>query len=337
MPKSEAEFIREAARNIPVYKKVDVVVAGSGSAGLAATVCAARNGADVLLVERNSFLGGQSTASFQVWFGGATDILTGFSKEMAERLDDMGAAGLLERYRTQTPETGIMPLSYHITIDPEVWKFIAYDMVEESGAKMITNTWAVDAIVKNREIQGIIIENKSGRQAIYGKVTVDASGDADVAHCAGAPVKYPGGDSCTMMFEMGNVDLQKTYMYYKQHTEDFAEELDIATPFCEFERNWLERGIFHLPHGGGVKNALLQKAIKEGRYRKEKGLAHGLDVLGLFGTRGTGRVLVNSNYFSIDALNDVEKASFLLSPRSIRRLNISSAHALFRLKVSSWK
>jgi len=70
-------------------------------------VCAARNGADTLLVERNSFLGGQSTASFQVWFGGATDILTGFAKEMAVRLDDLGGAGLLERYRTQTAETGI--------------------------------------------------------------------------------------------------------------------------------------------------------------------------------------------------------------------------------------
>ena len=120
MSQSNVGFIREAARDIPVYKKVDVVVAGSGSAGLAAAVAAARNGADVLLVERNSFLGGQSTASYQVWFGGATDILTGFAKEMAERLDDLGGAKLLKRYRTQTAETGIIPLTYHITIDPEV-------------------------------------------------------------------------------------------------------------------------------------------------------------------------------------------------------------------------
>ena len=101
--------------------------------------------------------------SFQVWDGGPTDILTGFAKEMAVRLNEMGGAGLPEKYKTQTAAKGIAPLSYHITIDPETWKFIAYDMIEESGAKMITNTWVVDAIMENNTIKGIIIENKSGR------------------------------------------------------------------------------------------------------------------------------------------------------------------------------
>ena len=77
---------RENTHNIPIYKKVGVLVAGSGSAGLAAAVCATRNGAGTLLVERNPFLGGMATASYQVWLGGPTDILTGFSKEFTERI-----------------------------------------------------------------------------------------------------------------------------------------------------------------------------------------------------------------------------------------------------------
>lgn len=225
MSESKVGFVREAARNIPVYKKVDVVVCGSGSAGLAAAVCAARNGADVLLVERNSFLGGQSTASFQVWFGGATDILTGFSKEMAQRLDDLGAARLLERYKTQTQETGIAPLSYHITIDPEVWKFLAYDLMEESGAKMITNTWAVDSIIESGEIKGIIIENKSGRQAILADVVIDATGDADIAARAGASIdKLPRSGylmGMVMLFRVGGIDYQKIADYAREHPDDF--------------------------------------------------------------------------------------------------------------------
>src|SRR4030042_15913 len=95
------DFVREPERRIPVYKRVGVLVCGSGSAGLAAAVCAARNGADTLIVERNAYLGGQSTAAFQNWFGGPTDILTGFAKEYAERLDERGGAKLLDRYRTQ--------------------------------------------------------------------------------------------------------------------------------------------------------------------------------------------------------------------------------------------
>ncbi len=226
MVKGDIKFVKEAARNTPVYKKVDVVVAGSDPAGLAAAVCAARNGANVLLVERNSFLGGMATASFQVWFGGATDILTGFSKEFAERLDDIGAAKLLERYRTQTPETGIAPLTYHISIDPEEWKYIATDMVEESGAKMLTNTWTVDAIVENREIKGIIIENKSGRQAILADVVIDATGDADIAARAGAPIdKLPQSGylmAMIMLFRVGGINYQKIADYAREHPDDFT-------------------------------------------------------------------------------------------------------------------
>jgi hypothetical protein len=222
---NKGEFIREAARNTPVYKKVGVAVAGSGSAGLAATVCAARNGADVLLVERNSFLGGQASASYQVWFGGATDILTGFAKEFAQRLDDIGAAKLLERYRTQTAATGIMPLSYHISIDPEEWKNVASDMVEESGAKMLTNTLVVDAIVKNKEIKGIIIENKSGRQAILADVVIDATGDADIAARAGVPIdKVPKSGylmAMVMLFRVGGIDYKRIADYAREHPEDF--------------------------------------------------------------------------------------------------------------------
>ena len=39
--------------------KTDIVVIGGGPGGLAAAVTAARNGAKVLLAERNGYLGGQ--------------------------------------------------------------------------------------------------------------------------------------------------------------------------------------------------------------------------------------------------------------------------------------
>jgi hypothetical protein len=63
------------------------LVCGSGSAGLSAAVCAARNGADVLLLERHSFLRGESAAAFQNWFGEPSDILTGFTSEYAKSLN----------------------------------------------------------------------------------------------------------------------------------------------------------------------------------------------------------------------------------------------------------
>jgi glycine/D-amino acid oxidase-like deaminating enzyme len=220
------DFVREWQRKIPVYKKVGVLVCGSGSAGLAAAVCAARNRADVLLVERNPFLGGQSTAAYQNWFGGPTDILTGFAKEYAERLDERGGARLLERYSKQTAATGIKPLSYHLSIEPEEWKYLASDMVEEAGVKVITNTLAVKAIVKNRrEVKGVVIENKSGRQAILADVVIDATGDADIAARAEVLIdELPKSGYMIAMvpgIRIGGIDYQKVAEYVRNHPEDF--------------------------------------------------------------------------------------------------------------------
>ena len=122
MPKSNVDFIQQPACKIPVYKKVGVLVAGSGPGGLGAAVAAARNGADMLLVERNSFLGGQATAAMQVWFGGH-DLLTGIGKEIAKSLDAMGAARFIERGRHPPTAIGETPMLYHLSFDPESWKF----------------------------------------------------------------------------------------------------------------------------------------------------------------------------------------------------------------------
>ena len=74
------EYVMEPVRRIPVYKRVGVLVCGSGSgAGRGNMRGQKRSG--YLLIERQSFLGGESTAAYQNWFGGPTDILTGFSNE----------------------------------------------------------------------------------------------------------------------------------------------------------------------------------------------------------------------------------------------------------------
>jgi NADPH-dependent 2,4-dienoyl-CoA reductase/sulfur reductase-like enzyme len=84
---------------VPVTKHLQVVVAGGGPSGLSAAVAAARNGADVLLVERNGFLGGVGTAGLCPTFMGSDPLITrGFAKEIIDRLASFSC--LIEGFNT---------------------------------------------------------------------------------------------------------------------------------------------------------------------------------------------------------------------------------------------
>ena len=262
------EFRRESDRRIPVYQRVDVVVCGSGSSGLAAAVCAARNGANVLLVERFSFLGGQAATSYQVFYGGPTDLLVGFSKEFAEKMHNRGAAYLLERYRTQTAATGIRPLTYHISIDPEEWKYLSAELAEEAGVKVLTNTWAVDTIVEGNEVKGVIIENKTGRQAIMADIVIDATFDADMAAKAGVPMdRLPDSgifQPMVMLPRIGGINYQKIAEYAREHPADFS--VGAGVPPGEFDGSNLASR-----QGLGGWRSLVKEAKEKGDLPKDFG------------------------------------------------------------------
>jgi hypothetical protein len=229
MYKNEGNSVTEAARQIPVYKKVDVVVAGGGPAGFGAAVAAAKNGANTLLVERNSFLGGTGTAGFVNQFRQMYH-LSGIAKESVRRLGEAGCCSR-EAY-----------LGYHhgMAFDQEELKFICMDMVEESGAKSLMNTWAVDAIIEKEEVKGIIIENKSGRQVILADVVIDASGDADIAVKAGSPFFLQDNTQrlpFTMGFRIGGINYQKIDAYAKQHPEDFTNAVSFSRGNFDGDKN----------------------------------------------------------------------------------------------------
>lgn len=301
--------IVEPEKKIPVAEDVDVIVAGGGIAGTAAAVAAARSQSTVLLIERNGFLGGVAAAGLMASMGNrffADDgrlVVRGIALEIVERLAEMGG----------TSAGWKSPLVPKIPFDPEIFKLVLLQMVEEAGVKLYFHTVVSDVTMSKDRLEGLIVENKSGRQAILGKVVVDATGDADVAAKAGAPFNYEPPGSSSLEFRMGNVDLHKTYEYIKENPERYPSDVDAPRTFEEFERNWLENGFFYYPHGGGRKPGsnmafLVRKAIQKGDYSKEKGIITGLDAFGMDGLACNNTVIINSNFARIDDL-DVSEAT----------------------------
>lgn len=188
------DVYQEPAKTLPVYGRYDVIVVGGGPAGFAAALASIRNGAKTLIVERFPFFGGTATASLMLNINGFRNQVKpdglqtskGIAEEVIlglKEIDGLGVSG----YKQEENITEKSKLSYSYAIDGEKTKYILTKMLYDAGASILFHTIFVDSIMEGNNIAGIIIENKSGRQAIFGKVIIDASGDADVAYKAGVP------------------------------------------------------------------------------------------------------------------------------------------------------
>lgn len=192
--------ILEPARHIDVVHETDILVVGSGPGGLSAALAAARAGVDVTLVERFGCFGGNITAvgveGFAWYRHEATVEANGIGREFEERAKAMGAA---------VPES--QSLSYEI--DSEGFKLVADRLVEEAGVHPMLHRQFVAPIMEGDTIKGIVTESKAGREAILAKRVIDATGDADVAHRAGAPThKTPKEhmQAASVMFHLAGVN-----------------------------------------------------------------------------------------------------------------------------------
>lgn len=185
---------QEPAHDIPITRQADVIVIGGGPAGLATAIASARNGARTVLVERFGYLGGTATASLMACINGfrnqvaPDDIQTvrGIAEEIIlqlKELDGLGKSPYPQRKFPTTPGK----LAYSYAIDTEKFKYVILKLCVEAGVELLFHSWFCQPVMDGKFIHGVIIENKSGRQALLAKVVVDASGDGDVAARAGAP------------------------------------------------------------------------------------------------------------------------------------------------------
>ncbi|OME75974.1 FAD-dependent oxidoreductase [Paenibacillus sp. FSL A5-0031] len=219
------------AQSIPVSHEVDVVVVGGGPAGIAAAISAAANGAETLLIEQRGFLGGMGTVALVPAFCPFTDkvkpVIRGLGMKLMERMKQ----SCNEDYRKNYVNT----LDW-VPIDPEVLKRVYDDASLENGVSLLYHTFVFDVILSKdrRNIEGIIIVNKSGRSVVRCRYVIDATGDADIAAKAGVPFQMGGEQgelqSASMCYLLANVDRKKFDHYVKESgdTSQLHQAVELA-------------------------------------------------------------------------------------------------------------
>lgn len=211
---------------------------GGGPAGLGAAVGAAEAGADVILAERYGFLGGNATAALVMPLMSFFTQKPSAGQAPPDSLmpsdhgpGDPVIAGVLRRLLERLIRSGgaIPPGSrtgYTVPFDPEVFKLVALEMLDECGVRFLLHAFASDVVRTGGRVEGAVFETKSGPVVIRARCIVDATGDGDLAARAGAPFELGRLEDglvqpMTLMFRIVDFQRQAFESYIREHPDQW--------------------------------------------------------------------------------------------------------------------
>ncbi len=191
--------------SLPLLADSDVVVIGGGPSGFAAAVAAARNGANVLLLEQSTMFGGLGTAGLVPMFAPSTD---------GERMIYGGIFEEINREMCSRMKTEVVSASWQ-AINPEILKRLMDETAETAGFRFLFNAKVCEAEVKDGRIAAVLVATSNGLRRVTGRMFIDATGDALLAALAGAEFEF--GDengntmSPTLCAQFSNIDFDSCH------------------------------------------------------------------------------------------------------------------------------
>jgi hypothetical protein len=149
----------------------------------------------------------------------------------------------------------------------------------------------------------VIVETKSGREAVRARCVVDSTADADVAALAGAPLRHCRTGSHSLCFRLGNVDVDAFVSFFRQHPEQYPDLMDVHWTVKEALAQYDDCGTFLFPHGGGMQMDAFRRARADGVLPERIGTHDTTDACQMHAIRRLGVVHVITGFTHFDGLD----------------------------------
>ncbi len=230
----------ERAEQYPVLTSCDVLVVGGGPAGCAAAVTAAKQGADVVLIEKDGCLGGATVAQNVIVVLSSNRVdLGGVWFEYIRRILSFGGA---EPARADLRGGGL-----RWTLDPVAVQYAWTAMIREAGVRLYFHTTVFDAVTEGQCVRGAAVLCKSGSRVILAKRVIDCTGDGIFSHEAGCSWEqgdgkgHPYAMSLTKVLRLGGID-EKAGVVTKADFDRLAAQWKEAVASGEYRTEVITSG-----------------------------------------------------------------------------------------------
>ena len=176
---------------VEVAGEYDLVIVGGGIAGIGAALAARRSGCKTLIVEKSVMMGGLATLGMIAWYlplcdGRGRKIIGGIAEELLHLSIKYGYNSLPKEW-TMGAVSADTKERYQTRFSPAEFVIAMDELLQNEKIDFVFDTLFSEPVMEGNKCTGIIVDEKGGRKAYFGKMFIDASGDSDLMKRAGMP------------------------------------------------------------------------------------------------------------------------------------------------------